>query len=148
MIADSAKRQFEAVIVYQLDRFSRNRYDSATYKAKLKKNGVRVLSAKENITDDPAGVLMESVLEGMAEYYSVALALKIKRGIHENALKCKATGGNLALGYKVNADLYFVVDEKTAPIVIEIFKRYNSGETITEICAALNNLRVKSSKKR
>jgi DNA invertase Pin-like site-specific DNA recombinase len=37
MIADSAKRQFQFVVVYQLDRFSRNRYDSATFKAKLKR---------------------------------------------------------------------------------------------------------------
>ena len=51
MIEDSKKKRFEYVIVYQLDRFARNRYDSATYKARLKKNGVRVLSARENITD-------------------------------------------------------------------------------------------------
>ena len=50
MIEDSKKKTFDYVLVYQLDRFARNRYDSANYKAKLKKNGVRVLSAKENIT--------------------------------------------------------------------------------------------------
>lgn len=70
MIADGDKKLFQAVLVYQLDRFARNRYDSATYKAKLKKNGIRVLSARENISDDASGVLMEAVLEGMAEYYS------------------------------------------------------------------------------
>ncbi len=64
MIEDSKKKMFNYVIVYQLDRFARNRYDSATYKAKLTKNGVRVLSARENISDDASGVLMESVLEG------------------------------------------------------------------------------------
>ena len=68
MIADGDKKLFQAVLVYQLDRFARNRYDSATYKAKLKKNGIRVLSARENISDDASGVLMEAVLEGMAEY--------------------------------------------------------------------------------
>lgn len=61
MIQDSANRNFEFVIVYQLDRFSRNRYDSAHYKNKLKKNGVRVLSARENINEDASGILMESV---------------------------------------------------------------------------------------
>lgn len=70
MIEDSKKKGFQFVLVYQLDRFARNRYDSATYKAKLKKNGVRVLSAKENITDDASGILIEGVLESMAEYYS------------------------------------------------------------------------------
>ena len=71
MIEDSKKKTFDYVLVYQLDRFARNRYDSANYKAKLKKNGVRVLSAKENITEDASGILIEGVLESMAEYYSV-----------------------------------------------------------------------------
>ena len=70
MIDDSKKKQFQYVLVYQLDRFARNRYDSATNKAKLKKNGVRVISVRENITDDASGILMEAMLEGMAEYYS------------------------------------------------------------------------------
>lgn len=70
MIEDSKKKTFDYVLVYQLDRFARNRYDSANYKAKLKKNGVRVLSAKENITEDASGILIEGVLESMAEYYS------------------------------------------------------------------------------
>ena len=77
MIEDSKRKGFQFVIVYQLDRFARNRYDSATYKAKLKKNGVRVLSAKENITDDASGILIEGVLESMAEYYSAELSQKI-----------------------------------------------------------------------
>ena len=51
MIKDSAKGLFDVIIVWKLDRFARNRYDSAIYKSKLKKNGVRVLSAKENISD-------------------------------------------------------------------------------------------------
>lgn len=57
------KKTFDFVLVYQLDRFARNRYDSANYKAKLKKNGVRVLSAKESITDDASGILVEGMLE-------------------------------------------------------------------------------------
>ena len=73
MIDDAAKKQFKFVLVYQLDRFARNRFDSATYKAKLKKSGVRVLSAKENITDDASGILVEGLLESMAEYYSCLL---------------------------------------------------------------------------
>jgi len=99
MIADSGKKHFQGVLVYQLDRFARNRFDSATYKARLKKNGVRVLSARENISEDASGILMEAMLEGMAEYYSVELAQKIKRGMDINAEKCLSTGGNVALGY-------------------------------------------------
>ena len=64
MIKDSAKKNFQLVIVWKLDRFARNRYDSAIYKAALKKNGVRVISVTEHITDDATGGLMESIFEG------------------------------------------------------------------------------------
>ena len=87
MIKDSEKGLWQAVVVYKLDRFARNRFDSATYKARLKKNGVRVISATENISDNPEGIILESVLEGMAEFYSKELAQKITRGMHESALK-------------------------------------------------------------
>ena len=92
MINDSVHHAFQGVLVYQLDRFARNRYDSAIYKARLKKNGVRVMSAKENIADDASGILVEGVLESMAEYYSVELSQKILRGMKINAEKCLSNG--------------------------------------------------------
>ena len=73
-------------------------YDSAFYKHHLKKNGVRVVSATENISEGPEGIILESMLEGMAEYYSAELAVKVHRGQQENALKCRSNGGTLALG--------------------------------------------------
>ena len=146
MIEDSAKKGFQYVLVYQLDRFARNRYDSATYKAKLKKNGVRVLSARENITDDASGILVEGLLESMAEYYSAELAQKIRRGMDINAEKCLCTGGNIALGFKVAPDKHFIVDEETAPIVVKVFEMYASGQTVTEICDTLNAQGYKTSR--
>ena len=101
MIEDSKRRDFEFVLVYQLDRFSRSRYDSANYKMKLKKNGVRVLSARENISDDASGILMESVLEGMAEYYSAELSQKVKRGRRETLSKKLFAGGITPYGYRI-----------------------------------------------
>jgi len=145
MIEDSAKKHFESVLVYQLDRFARNRFDSATYKAKLKKNGVRVLSARENISQDASGVLMEAVLEGMAEYYSVELSQKIRRGMDINAEKCLSTGGNVALGFRVNSDKQFEVDPDTAPIVVKIFEMYIAGQTMAAIIRYLNANQVKIS---
>lgn len=145
MIEDSAKKTFQGVLVYQLDRFARNRYDSATYKAKLKKNGVRVLSARENISEDASGILMEAVLEGMAEYYSAELAQKIRRGMDINAEKCLSTGGNVALGFRVNEAKEFEVDPETAPIVARIFEMYAGGNTMAEIIRYLNEHQVKTS---
>ena len=93
MIHDSATHTFEAVLVWKLDRFSRNRYDSAHYKRILKNNRVHVVSVTEPISNTPEGIMLESLLEGMAEYYSAELAEKVSRGHKENALKAKFNGG-------------------------------------------------------
>ena len=87
MIKDSAKGLFDIVLVWKLDRFARNRYDSAHYKATLRKNGVKVVSATEAIAEDSTGILLESLLEGYAEFYSAELSEKVIRGRTENALK-------------------------------------------------------------
>ena len=133
MIADSDKQCFQAVLCYQLDRFARNRYDSAMNKAKLKKNGVKVISARENISDDASSIVMESVLEGMAEYYSVELSQKVKRGMGINAEKGLYNGGTIPIGLKIDKDKHYQIDEETAPIVRKIFEMYNDGHTIVQI---------------
>lgn len=143
MIEDSKKRDFNYVLVYQLDRFARNRYDSATYKAKLKKNNVRVISAKENITTDASGVLMESVLEGMAEYYSAELSQKVKRGIHESLLKGNYIGGYILYGYDV-VNKKYVINETESKIVRQIFDDYANGIKTTQIVENLNNKGLKT----
>ena len=137
MIKDSAKGCFDVVLVWKLDRFSRDRYDSAHYKHILKKNGVKVISAKENISEGPEGIILESMLEGMAEYYSAELAVKVKRGMMENALKGKVNGGKPPYGYYVDKDRHLCVNETTAPIVQEIFRMYAEGKLVREILAYL-----------
>ncbi|MCL2107828.1 MAG: recombinase family protein [Oscillospiraceae bacterium] len=141
MIRDSAKKQFDVVLVWKLDRFARNRADSATYRGVLKRNGVNVVSIKENISDGPEGIILEALLEGMAEYYSAELALKVKRGLKENALKCKAVGST-PFGYRKNADKMFEIDPLTAPIVLEMFTMYADGKTVKEISAEMNSRAV------
>jgi site-specific DNA recombinase len=121
MIADSGRGRFGVVLTWKIDRFSRNRYDSAIYKAKLKVNGVKVAYVADTIPDGPEGVIVESMLEGMAEYFSLNLATNVKRGMIELALKGKFTGGLVPLGYKI-VDGKYEVDELTAPIVREIFR--------------------------
>lgn len=138
MIKDSAKGLFDIVLVWKLDRFARNRYDSAHYKAILKKNGVKVVSAKEAIAEDSTGILLESLLEGYAEFYSVELSEKIHRGQKENALKGLNNGGGIPLGYVLGSDKRLAVDPVTAPVVLEIFTRYAEGETVRAIVESLN----------
>ena len=146
MIKDSAKELFEIVLVWKLDRFSRDRYDSAHYKHILKKNGVKVVSAKEHISEGPEGIILEAMLEGYAEFYSAELSEKIHRGQKENALKGKNNGGGTPLGYAVGPDDVLAIDPLTAPLVKEIFTRYDAGENISSITASLNERGLKTSK--
>ena len=138
MIKDSSRKAFETIIVWKLDRFARNRYDSATYKAKLKKNGVRVVSATEAISAGSEGILLESVLEGMAEYYSADLSEKVLRGHTENALHCKCNGGTLPIGFFIDKDKHYQLDPLTAPLVRQAFESYAEGKMMHEIAEDLN----------
>ena len=146
MIKDSGKRLFDMIIVWKLDRFARNRYDSARYKATLKKNGVKVVSATEVISDGAEGIILESVLEGYAEYYSADLSEKVVRGMTENALKSKYNGGTLPIGYQIDSEQYFQLDPLTAPFVREAFQRYDEGATMTAIRDWLNEQGVKNTR--
>ena len=138
MIKDSAKKNFDVVIVWKLDRFARNRFDSAKYKAALKKNDVKVISATEAISDDPVGILVEGMLEANAEYYSAELSQKVNRGLTENALKCIFNGGTIPYGYCIDEEQHYQIDPVQAPVVQEMFLRYAGGETMTEIVEDLN----------
>ena len=139
MIKDSNKHLFDTVLVWKLDRFARNRYDSAYYKNILKKNGVRVISAKENISQGADGILLESILEGYAEYYSAELSEKVRRGMTENALKAKSNGVNPPFGYYVDQNDHYQIDESIAPIVREIFTLYIDGTKGTKIADIMNS---------
>lgn len=137
MLADSAWSDWETVLVYKLDRFARNRQDSAIARMRLRKNGCNVVSAKEDISKNPEGVILESLLEGMAEYYSLELSQKTTRGMRESALKGLSVGGPTPLGYKVEGKR-LVLDPLTAPLVEEAFTRYAGGETVAEISRDFN----------
>ena len=146
MIKDSASGTFDIVIVWKLDRFARNRYDSAHYKSVLQKNGVKVVSAKEKISQTSEGILLESLLEGVAEYYSAELAEKVTRGLTENALKCKYNGGTLPIGYTTDENQFYIIDPLTAPAVLDAFKHYADGSTMQEITDELNLKGIRTKK--
>ena len=149
MIKDSGKKIFDVVLVWKLDRFARNRFDAVNYKYQLEKNGVHLVSAMEPISQGPEGIMVESMLIGMAEYYSAELALKVARGERENALQCKYNGGVVPLGFTIGKeDRLYHIDPETAPIVQEIFTRYADGEPAEKIAASLNErgLRTRTGK--
>lgn len=128
MIKESNKRQWDFVIVYKLDRFSRNKYETTIHKHTLKENGVKVLSAMENIPDTPEGIILESLLEGMNQYYSAELSQKVLRGLKESYLKGNYTGGAQIYGYDV-VDKKNVINPDEAEIIREIFSKFANGHT-------------------
>lgn len=146
MVKDSARGKFQAVVMYTLDRFARTRYYSALYKQQLKKNGVKVYYAKQEIPDGPEGIILESVLEGWAEYYSEELSRKVKRGHNGNALKSKSNGGTVPLGYKIAPDGSYEIEQVGAKAVSIIFDMYDSGSSGPEISRYLNEHGYKTSR--
>ena len=146
MIQDSKKKLFDTVLVWKVDRFSRDRADSVVYKFALKQNGVRVISATENFSDDPIGKLMEGIMESFAAFYSEELAEKIIRGMTENALKGVWNGGVLPVGYKIDESRHYIPDAATAPHVLHAFKMYAEGSTIKELKDYLDSKGVTNTK--
>lgn len=141
MVEDAKSRTFQVVIVHKLDRFARDRYDSAYYKRQLKVEGVRLESALENLDDSPESVVLESVLEGMAEYYSKNLAREVRKGLKENAMKAKHTGGPPPYGYRVNPQTKELeVDESQAPAVRYYFESMAAGKSLQQITDEINGM--------
>ncbi|ADO83422.1 recombinase family protein [Ilyobacter polytropus] len=140
MVKDSEKENFDMVIVHKLDRFSRDKYDSVYYKKRLLKNGVKVVSVTEQLDDSPESVILESVLEGMADYYSKNLAREAMKGMKETAYKCQHTGGTPPLGYDVDKETRkYIINPNEAEAVKLIFEKYLQGHTVMSIVNELND---------
>ncbi len=140
MINDSKQKNFNVVLVHKLDRFARNKKDSIMYKFELKRQGVTVVSVTEYLDDEsPESIILESMLEAMAEYYSKNLSREVKKGMNETALKGQHTGGKPPLGYQVDKTTkMLVIDPFEAGIVRVIFQRVLDGDGYKQIARYLN----------
>lgn len=131
MIANAPESDY--VVVYMFDRFSRDRYDSATYKKMLRECGVRVLSASEKVEDTPEGGLQEGMLELLSEYYVRDLARKVRRGMEGNALKAQNNGYRI-FGYDTDPDTRrYVINDAEAACVREMFQMHIHGHSVNSI---------------
>lgn len=143
MIQESKNKEFEYVLVYKLDRFSRKRYHSVAYKYQLEQNGVKVISATEEISESAEGKVMTAILEAFAEMYSDDLSQKVKRGIKESILKGNFIGGHVPYGYKV-IDKKVYIDEDEAEILRKVFQDYADGKSQKDIIQDLNRRYIKT----
>lgn len=145
MLRDAERNQFESIIVWKIDRFGRDREEIALNKIKLKRHGIRLLYAKEVIPDGPEGIILESLMEGLAEYYIADLRQKVKRGQRESAIKGYVTSGMAPYGYSIIEKKYSI-NEKEAWVIKYIFENYDSGCTAVEIIKNLTNMGVRNRK--
>ena len=122
----------DIVLVYMMDRFSRDEYDAPIYKRQLKRAGVEVVSAMEALPDGPERILVEKIYEGLAAVESEKISIRTKRGMRGNALKCM-TNGVRVFGYVEGADGRYAVSESDAAFVREAFARRESREAIKTI---------------
>ena len=140
MIDDARSGNFDVIIVHKLDRFARNRADSAIYRRELERQGVSIVSVLENFDNSPESIILQSVIEGYNEYYSRNLRREVMKGLRENALTCRHTGGRPCLGYDVDKDTQkYVINPFEARAVKLIFKMYLEGEGYTAIINELNS---------
>ena len=144
MFKDIKDKQCDIIIVHKLDRFSRDRYDSAFYKRKLKEQGIRLVSVLENIDGSPESIILESVLEGMSEYYSRNLAREVQKGKKETAYQCRHNGGVPPLGYDVDNGGHYHINPIEAAWVTKAYEMKASGRSYMEIADYLNSIGAKS----
>lgn len=136
MIADSSKKQWECVLVYKFDRFSRNQYESVIHEYALEQNGVKLISATEPIPTESIGAFMKGMIISYNDFYSKELAEKVRRGMYESRVKGNFTGGVIPYGYKVE-NKKILIDEEKAMAVRYIFEQYACDRTVSEIISSM-----------
>ena len=134
----------DIVLVYMMDRFSRDIYDAPIYKKQLRDHGVKVVSATESLPDCPESILLESMYEAMAAMESAKNSMRTKRGMEGKALKGLYTGDRV-FGYKEDKETgKYAIDESDAAIVREVFDRRVKGEAYNAIARDLARRGVKT----
>ena len=141
MIEDITLGNVEAdyCYVHKLDRFARNRYDSAIYRRKLITKGVRLLAVAQPLDDSPESIILEAMLESMAEYFSKNLSREVMKGMKENALKAIHCGGKPPLGYDLDESNHYIINEQEAQAVRLIYTMKASGYGYSKIISDLNS---------
>lgn len=140
MVEDATAGGAQYIIVHKLDRFFRNAERQTLVEAQLRRHGVRVISASEHFDDTPQGQFMRNVTKAINQWYSANLAQEVVKGLRENALGARNTGGPPPLGYKVDpATGQFVVEPREAEAVRLIFRMYLEDTGYAAIIDALNS---------
>ncbi len=142
--AKNNPKPFDAILVHKFDRFARSREDSVVYKSLLRKDcGIKVISITEQMEDDKFSVILEAMLEAMAEYYSLNLSDEVMKGMTEKAKKGQVQA-IAPFGYKIVDKKYKIVEEQ-AEIIKLIFNKFvNQGWHCGQISKLINGMGIKN----
>lgn len=144
MLVEVKKLKPAVLILWKIDRLGRDRYTLANAKSAIRKAGCSIQYVAEQIpTDTPEGILLEGMMESLAEFYSAQLRQNVMRGMEHNAKNALYNGHKL-LGYKVDDTKHYIEDETTSPIVQKIFMEYAGGKPLTQIAEDLNTQGIKT----
>lgn len=139
-----AQSDVDYVIIYQLSRMARNRYDDAVVMADLRQRGITLVSATEAIDDSPVGQLMHGVLASFNEYQSRQSGADIANKMGQKA-RTGGTLGRAKIGYLNHIDhsdgrviRTIILDDERAPFVQLAFELYDTGDyTLDELADEL-----------
>ena len=142
--AKSKPKPFDVILVHKFDRFARSREDSVVYKSLLKREcNVKVISITESIEDDKFSVILEAMLEAMAEYYSLNLSEEVKKGMTEKAERGEYQT-TPPFGYTIE-DKQLVIIPQEAEFVKFAFQKFGNGEmNMSQLTRYVNNLGLKT----
>ena len=151
------KGEFRTIVVYRLDRVSRNISDFAGLIDELTKLDVAFVSIREQFdTSTPMGRAMMFIISVFSQLERETIAERIRDNMHELAKTGRWLGGNAPTGFKSEAVSKVTVDGKTrksfklVPIPEEaeipklIFDLYAETDSLTAVEAELLRRRIKT----
>jgi len=140
MVSAAKKKAFGVLLIHKLDRFGRSRETSVTYKAMLRRAGVRVVSVVENLGDSIYDRMIEGVLEVVAEFYSLNLGEETRKGQRQTVRRGLFKGGHMPFGLTgvvretgERRQTGFQVHPEEGPLLREAFRLAGVGKRPCEV---------------
>ena len=144
MLSDARKKKFDAVVIYDISRGSRDVVDWLEFRKNMKMLDIQVISTSQNLGDisDPNAFLTELISVGLGQHQVLDTRKKSIDGTKERAKKGLFCGGYPPLGYDIK-DGEYIINETEASVVRKIFSLYADGASYDTIIDKLKGLKGK-----
>lgn len=144
LVAAAKRHEFDAVVIYDISRGSRDVVDWFSFRKAMRAAGVQVISTTQQLGDitDPSSFLTELITAGLGQHMVLDTRKKSMAGMMERAKKGLYNGGHAPLGYDIRDGMY-IINEQEAEIVRNIFRWYAAGDSYNQILGRLVGKRGK-----